>query len=80
MNPDVEEERRLFYVACSRPRKQLFVSWFFYGSDMEKLNEGMFIKELLGKDKVLEMKNHCSVAQQKSTNITLVKTKVLQIK
>ncbi|MFA2720670.1 ATP-dependent helicase [Bacillus paranthracis] len=56
MNPDVEEERRLFYVACSRPRKQLFVSWFFYGSDMEKLNEGIFIKELLGKDKVLEMK------------------------
>lgn len=56
MSVDHEEERRLFYVACSRPRKQLFVSWFFYGSDMEKLNEGMFIKELLGKDKVLEMK------------------------
>lgn len=55
MNPD-EEERRLFYVACSRPRKQLFVSWWFYDADMEKANEGFFIKELLGKDKVLEMK------------------------
>ncbi|WP_238486242.1 3'-5' exonuclease, partial [Bacillus hominis] len=47
MNPD-EEERRLFYVACSRPRKQLFVSWWFYDADMEKANEGFFIKELLG--------------------------------
>lgn len=56
MNPDEEEERRLFYVACSRPRKHLFVSWWFYSSDMEKVNEGLFIKELLGKDKVLEMK------------------------
>lgn len=56
MNPDVEEERRLFYVACSRARKQLFVSWWFYGTDMEKVNEGLFITELLGKDKVLNMK------------------------
>lgn len=56
MNPDPEEERRLFYVACSRPRKQLYVSWWFYSSDMEKVNEGIFIKELLGKDKTLEMK------------------------
>ncbi|MCM3653970.1 hypothetical protein M3184_19530 [Metabacillus litoralis] len=56
MNPSEDEERRLFYVACSRPRKQLFVSWYFYDSDMAKLNEGMFITELLGKEKVLEMK------------------------
>lgn len=56
MNPDKEEERRLFYVACSRPRKQLHVSWWFYGSDMEKVNEGLFINELLGKEKLLEMK------------------------
>ncbi|WP_235973352.1 3'-5' exonuclease [Niallia circulans] len=56
MNPDSEEERRLFYVACSRPRKQLFISWWFYDADMEKINEGIFIKELLGKQKVLEMK------------------------
>lgn len=56
MNPDSEEERRLFYVACSRPRKELYVSWFFYDTDMQKVNEGIFIKELLGKDKSLEMK------------------------
>ncbi|WP_142315969.1 3'-5' exonuclease [Bacillus cereus] len=51
-----KEERRLFYVACSRARKQLFVSWYFYDTDMEKLNEGIFVKELLGKEKTLEMK------------------------
>lgn len=56
MNPDPEEERRLFYVACSRPRKQLYISWFFYDTDMAKVNEGMFIKELLSKEKTLEMK------------------------
>ncbi|MEH7209912.1 ATP-dependent helicase [Priestia megaterium] len=56
MNPDEEEERRLFYVACSRARKKQFVSWWFYDSDMAKTEEGFFIKELLGKDKVLEMK------------------------
>ncbi|MFJ8247314.1 ATP-dependent helicase [Peribacillus asahii] len=56
MNACEEEERRLFYVACSRPKKRLFVSWWFYSSDMEKINEGMFITELLGKEKTLEMK------------------------
>ncbi|MFJ7931525.1 3'-5' exonuclease [Peribacillus sp. NPDC096448] len=56
MNVDSEEERRLFYVACSRPRKQLFVSFWFYDTDMAKVNEGFFITELLGKEKVLEMK------------------------
>lgn len=49
MNPD-EEERRLFYVACSRPRKQLYISWWFYNSHMEKTNEGFFITELLAKE------------------------------
>lgn len=56
MNPDKEEERRLFYVACSRARKQLYISFWFYDSSMEKINEGLFIKELLGKEKVLDMK------------------------
>ncbi|MGE7649192.1 3'-5' exonuclease [Peribacillus frigoritolerans] len=56
MNLSEEEERRLFYVACSRPRKQLFVSWWFNDTDITKTNEGFFIKELLGKEKVLEMK------------------------
>ncbi|WP_144624796.1 ATP-dependent helicase [Bacillus velezensis] len=56
MNPDKEEERRLFYVACSRARKKLFISFWFYDSDNAKVNEGLFITELLGSKKVLEMK------------------------
>jgi DNA helicase II / ATP-dependent DNA helicase PcrA len=56
MNPDVEEERRLFYVACSRPRKRLFISWFFYNSDIEMQKESIFVSELIGKDKTDEMK------------------------
>ncbi|MDP1421153.1 3'-5' exonuclease [Peribacillus simplex] len=57
MNVDSEEERRLFYVACSRPRKQLFVSWWFYDTDMEKINEGFFsLRNYWGKEKVMEMK------------------------
>jgi DNA helicase II / ATP-dependent DNA helicase PcrA len=56
MNNDIEEERRLFYVACSRPRKKLFVSWYFYDSDMNIQKEGLFIQELLGKDRTDEMK------------------------
>lgn len=55
-NHDVEEERRLFYVATSRPRKRLYLSWTFYDSQMEMQNEGLFITELLGEKKALEMK------------------------
>jgi DNA helicase II / ATP-dependent DNA helicase PcrA len=56
MNNDEEEERRLFYVACSRPRKKLFVSWYFYDSDFEIQKEGLFIQELLGKKVTDDMK------------------------
>lgn len=56
MNNDIEEERRLFYVACSRPRKKLFVSWYFYDSDFVIQKEGLFIEELLGKEQTDEMK------------------------
>lgn len=56
MNNDVEEERRLFYVATSRPRKKLFVSWHFYDNDFEIQKEGVFVKELLGEEKTTEMK------------------------
>lgn len=56
MNNDIEEERRLFYVACSRPRKKLHVSWYFYDNDFTIQKEGLFIEELLGKDKTDEMK------------------------
>lgn len=58
MNNDIEEERRLFYVACSRPRKKLFVSWFFYDSDFQIQKEGLFIEELLGKDTTDDMKKN----------------------
>ncbi|WP_144472961.1 ATP-dependent helicase, partial [Bacillus pumilus] len=55
MNDDVEEERRLFYVACSRPRKRLYISWLLYVGS-ERLKEGQFIRELLGEDRINEMK------------------------
>lgn len=59
-NGDIEEERRLFYVACSRPKKELFVSWcVFDGDDMTKvLGDSVFIKELIGDKKVAEMKSN----------------------
>lgn len=56
MNNDIEEERRLFYVACSRPRKKLYVSYYIYDGEMEIQNEGLFITELIGEDKAMEMK------------------------
>lgn len=56
MNNDVEEERRLFYVACSRPRKRLFVSWYFYDKDIQIQKESVFIHELLGKKATDDMK------------------------
>jgi DNA helicase II / ATP-dependent DNA helicase PcrA len=56
MNNDIEEERRLFYVACSRPRKRLFVSWYFYDSDMSIQKEGLFVREILGKKQTDDMK------------------------
>ncbi|MCP1324241.1 MULTISPECIES: ATP-dependent helicase [Bacillus] len=56
MNPDEEEERRLFYVSCSRPRKKLYISWFFYDAEAMLQNESVFIQELLGEDMILEMK------------------------
>lgn len=56
MNNNIEEERRLFYVSTSRPRKKLYVSWFFYNNNFEVQKEGIFIKELLGKEQVDEMK------------------------
>ena len=56
MNGDEEEERRLFYVACSRPRKRLYISWFCYDNESTMLAESPFIKELLGDKKILEMK------------------------
>ena len=52
---EIEEERRLFYVACSRPRKELYVSWFAYDSELNKVKHGLFVEELLGEDKVLAM-------------------------
>lgn len=56
MNVSAEEERRLFYVACSRPRKELYVSLFFYGGEMEIVKESEFILELIEEPRILEMK------------------------
>jgi DNA helicase-2/ATP-dependent DNA helicase PcrA len=56
MNKNIEEERRLFYVACSRPKKKLFVSWHNIDSTSGEAREtSPFIYELLGVEKVNEM-------------------------
>lgn len=62
MNEDKEEERRLFYVACSRPRKELFLSSYLYSFEQDKdsddsiLDASIFIKEMFGKDSVKKSK------------------------
>lgn len=56
-NGDIEEERRLFYVACSRPRKELYVSWSVFEVDsQEVVGDSQFIKEMVGEEKLKEMK------------------------
>lgn len=55
-NNDIEEERRLFYVACSRPRKKLYISWYLYDNTMGIKREGLFIREILGEHVTTEMK------------------------
>jgi DNA helicase-2/ATP-dependent DNA helicase PcrA len=59
MNLDVEEERRLFYVATSRPRKKLFVSWSVFDVEGIKNGTSMFVNELLG-SKVNNMNDQAS--------------------
>lgn len=56
MNNDIEEERRLFYVACSRPRKKLYISWYLFDSDTEMIDEGLFINEIIGEERITKMK------------------------
>lgn len=58
MNADIEEERRLLYVAVSRPRKRLYISWCVYNRDVEIKQESPFITELLGDENVNDMKRH----------------------
>lgn len=58
LNGDIEEERRLFYVACSRPRKELYVSWSVFNDEGNPMGDSVFVKELVGKEKLLEMKQN----------------------
>ncbi|URJ76460.1 ATP-dependent helicase (plasmid) [Bacillus velezensis] len=57
MNSDVEEERRLFYVGVSRPRKELYISWYLYDRDAVIKQEGQFIQEVLGESLLTEIRN-----------------------
>lgn len=60
---NIEEERRLLYVACSRPRKQLHVSWYSMkisedkNGDVRTLNlrPSVFIQELISNEKASDM-------------------------
>ncbi|WP_268376339.1 3'-5' exonuclease [Bacillus atrophaeus] len=56
MNSDTEEERRLFYVGASRPRKELYISWYVFDRDASIKEEGEFIKELLGESLLTEIR------------------------
>ncbi|MDY7043668.1 ATP-dependent helicase [Virgibacillus sp. M23] len=56
MNGDIEEERRLFYVASSRPRKRLYISWFQYDSNLSIAYPSKFLIELLGSEELNNMK------------------------
>lgn len=67
MNNDIEEERRLFYVACSRPRKKLHISFNFYDNDFKIQLESPFITELIGKDTTDEMKKELFRGATEST-------------
>lgn len=73
MNQDIEEERRLFYVASSRPRLELFFSSYLYG--MEEANEGddgilntsRFIKDMFGEEEVKSARKELFRGEMKAT-------------
>ncbi len=46
---DVEELRRLFYVALTRAEKYLYISYSRYGNDGKEQEPSMFIAEILAK-------------------------------
>ncbi len=46
----IEEERRVFYVACSRARTSLSISWVAYDNEMRINKESRFVKELIKKE------------------------------
>ena len=62
MNQDIEEERRLFYVAGSRPRKVLKLSSYLYAMEKDKGNDdgilgvSPFINDMFGEDAVKKMR------------------------
>lgn len=43
----IEEERRVLYVACSRARSSLSISWVAYDNEMSINKESRFVKELI---------------------------------
>lgn len=55
-NSNIEEERRLFYVACSRPRKELYVSWVVFDDEGIIVKDSQFTEELVGKEELAEMR------------------------
>lgn len=55
MNLNEEEERRLFYVACSRPEDNLFLSWYAMDEEGVKAVESPFIVDVLGAETVADI-------------------------
>ena len=56
LDGDIEEERRLFYVAMTRAKKRLYITYTSerYG---KKTKQSRFIKDILGEENIDEHKN-----------------------
>lgn len=66
MNPDIEEERRLSYVACTRAKNHLEISMPNFVSDGGgEFNPSPFLIDLIG-DEILEMKKDVTRGDKRS--------------
>ncbi|WP_297419673.1 ATP-dependent helicase [Clostridium sp.] len=58
---NTEEERRIGYVAVSRPKKELFISWDINYNN-KQLGASIFIDNMIGTDEKLNKEKRCLLA------------------